>query len=153
MRSGIDRVGEGQALGVRGQVKGDVPANFAAHDDRAKAELGASHRDGVAVEDARLAVLDLKTMTERLIAAETRWIDDQVEWLDSGHVLYAVPGRTKSISDVWVAPIDGSAPAMDAPVSANTRVVYLNFTGVTTLAKGPSDAHTNRWLSLRMVQV
>jgi hypothetical protein len=59
----------------------------------------------------RLAVLDLATMTERLISAETRWIDDQVEWLDSGHVLYAVAGGTASISDVWIAPIDGSAPA------------------------------------------
>jgi hypothetical protein len=59
----------------------------------------------------RLAVLDVKTMTERLISAETRSIDDQVEWLDSGHVLYAVIGGTTAISDVWVAPIDGSAPA------------------------------------------
>jgi hypothetical protein len=59
----------------------------------------------------RLAVLDLNTMTERMISSETRWIDDQVEWLDSRHVLYAVPGETTSIPDVWVAPIEGNAPA------------------------------------------
>jgi len=59
----------------------------------------------------RLAVLDVATMAERVLSAETRWVDDQVEWLDSAHVLYAVPRRTTSILDVWVAPVDGSAPA------------------------------------------
>ena len=68
-------------------------------------------RVGSRSDEWRLAVLDLETMTERLIAAETRRIDDQVEWLDSAHVLYAVQGGTASITDVWVAPIDGSAPA------------------------------------------
>jgi hypothetical protein len=68
-------------------------------------------RVGPRADEWRLAVLDLKTMTDRLIAAETRRIDDQVEWLDSTHVLYAVPGGTASSVDVWVAPIDGSAPA------------------------------------------
>jgi hypothetical protein len=59
----------------------------------------------------RLAVLDVDGLKERLISAETRWINDQVEWLDSGHVLYAVPDTTTLIPDVWIAPIDGSAPA------------------------------------------
>jgi len=68
-------------------------------------------RVGPRADAWRLAVLELKTMTERLIAAETRSVDDQVEWLDAGHVLYSVPGGTASISDVWVAPIDGSGPA------------------------------------------
>jgi len=68
-------------------------------------------RVGPRADAWRLAVLELKTMTERLIAAETRAVDDQVEWLDAGHVLYSVPGGTTSISDVWVAPIDGSGPA------------------------------------------
>jgi hypothetical protein len=68
-------------------------------------------RVGSRSDEWRLAVLDLETMAERLIAAETRRIDDQVEWLDSGHVLYAVPGGTPSITDVWVASIDGSTPA------------------------------------------
>ena len=68
-------------------------------------------RIGSRSDEWRLAVLDLETMTERLIAAETRRIDDQVEWLDSAHVLYAVPGGPTSTSDVWVAPIDGRAPA------------------------------------------
>lgn len=59
----------------------------------------------------RLAILELQTMTERLVAAETRYIDDQVEWLDPGTILYAVPRRTTRISDVWTAPVEGAGPA------------------------------------------
>ncbi len=57
-------------------------------------------------------MLDLATFTERPIAAETRSIDDQIEWLDDGHVLYAVRRAPPSTSlDVWVAPVDNKAPA------------------------------------------
>jgi hypothetical protein len=49
----------------------------------------------------RLHVLDLATMTETALA-ETRNIDDQVEWLDNETVLY---GDGQSI---WSAPSDGS---------------------------------------------
>jgi len=68
-------------------------------------------RVGRGSDEWRLTVLDLTTMTERTIDAEARHVDDQIEWLDSARVLYAVPGGTTSIADVWVAPIDGSAPA------------------------------------------
>jgi hypothetical protein len=55
-------------------------------------------------------VLDLQTMAERPLA-ETRSIDDQLEWLDDGHVLYAAPMAAQGPErDVWVMPIDGSAP-------------------------------------------
>ena len=65
----------------------------------------------ISEDDAwRLHVLDLETNVERMIGAETRYIDDQVEWLDSQHLLYAVPRRTTAVSDVWVAPVDGAAP-------------------------------------------
>ena len=60
----------------------------------------------------RLYVLDLATLTDRPIAAETRSVDDQIEWLDDNHVLYGVPRSSQSaMRDVWVAPLDGSAPA------------------------------------------
>lgn len=59
----------------------------------------------------RLAVLDVATMTEHLVAGETRSIDDQVEWLDDAHLLYGVPRRTTSVADVWVAQVDGDSPA------------------------------------------
>jgi hypothetical protein len=71
----------------------------------------------------RLAVLDLPTMTERLIAGESRWIDDQVEWLDNRRVLYAVPRRTTATSDVWVASVDDDAPAQMFLREAESPVV------------------------------
>jgi Tol biopolymer transport system component len=49
----------------------------------------------------RLAVLDLATMTETLLA-ETASIDDQAAWLDDETVMYAKG------SDVWTTPADGS---------------------------------------------
>jgi Tol biopolymer transport system component len=48
----------------------------------------------------RLHVLDLKT-GRRTPLAETRSVDDQVEWLDDGRILYGYQG------DVWVVPADG----------------------------------------------
>jgi hypothetical protein len=59
----------------------------------------------------RLAVMDLATMAKRQVAAETRYVYDQVEWLDATHILYAIPRRTTRISDVWVAPVDSEEPA------------------------------------------
>jgi len=73
----------------------------------------------------RLAVLDLTTGTETLLA-DTRSVDDQVEWLDEDRVLYAVPreGGTNGTSDVWVQPGDGTgAPAVLIPGAASPAVV------------------------------
>jgi hypothetical protein len=56
----------------------------------------------------RVVVLDLATGQETLVA-ETRSVDDQSEWLDDGHVVYALPSETRPAStDLWVAPADGS---------------------------------------------
>ena len=46
-------------------------------------------------------MLDLETMRETPLA-ESRSVDDQVEWLDDERVLYGVDG------DVWTATADGS---------------------------------------------
>jgi hypothetical protein len=54
----------------------------------------------------RLHALDLATFTERPLAAATTYVDDQVEWLDAGHVLYGMPHMASG--DVFAAPIDGS---------------------------------------------
>jgi hypothetical protein len=60
----------------------------------------------------RFHVLDLATLTDRPIAGETRSIDDQIEWLDDDHLLYGARRSIHSSSlDVWVAPLDNSAPA------------------------------------------
>lgn len=57
-----------------------------------------------------LHVLDLQTGVETPLA-ERRSIDDQLEWLDAGHVLYAVPESPDDATpatDVWVAAADGT---------------------------------------------
>jgi hypothetical protein len=73
--------------------------------------LAYKKRVGPSPDAWRLHVLDLETNAEQMLTSETRYINDQVEWLDPTHVLYGIPRRTTSIVDVWVAPIDGSAPA------------------------------------------
>jgi hypothetical protein len=68
-------------------------------------------RVATAADAWRLHVMDVATMTARQLASETRFVDDQVEWLDNGHLLYAIQRPSSAISDVWVASADGSAPA------------------------------------------
>ena len=69
--------------------------------------LAYKKRVGPSPDSWRLHVLELATNVERIIDGETRYIDDQVEWLDRQHVLYAIPRRTTAIADVWVVPVDG----------------------------------------------
>jgi hypothetical protein len=78
---------------------------------------------GTPLEPWRFYVLDLATLTERAIAAETRSIDDQIEWLDDDRVLYAVRRVQSSSVDVWVAPIDNSAPARVFMPEAESPIV------------------------------
>ena len=71
----------------------------------------------------RFHVLDLATMTERPLA-ETRSIDDQIEWLDDGHVLYGTPRSFQSpIVDVYVASIEGNEPARVFLPAAESPIV------------------------------
>ena len=71
-------------------------------------------RLGAAPGRWRLASYDLATRTETMLA-ETRSVDDQVEWLDDATVVYGLP-RTAAqagVSDVWSEPIDGAtAPTL-----------------------------------------
>jgi len=56
----------------------------------------------------RLHLLDLATLEETPLA-ETRNVDDQVEWLDDRWVAYGVPRDPPSaVTDTWVVPVDGS---------------------------------------------
>jgi len=58
----------------------------------------------------RLAVYNLATGKETELA-ETRSVDDQVEWLDNDHILYGMPRTGQNgaaTDDVWVVPADGS---------------------------------------------
>jgi hypothetical protein len=73
----------------------------------------------------RFALFDLSSGRESLLDAETRSVDDQIEWLDSTHVLYGVPRPDSAVTDVWVAPIDGSAPArVFIPAAESPAVVH-----------------------------
>jgi hypothetical protein len=72
----------------------------------------------------RLYVLDLASMTEHPITAETRSVDDQLEWLDDSHVLYGMPRSSQSaIRDVWVSPIKGTDPARVFLSEADSPIV------------------------------
>lgn len=63
-----------------------------------------------------LHVLDTQTWNEAPLTAETRHVDDQVEWLDDTHVLYAVvdPGKTPEAAlNLWLTSItDGGPPRL-----------------------------------------
>jgi len=85
--------------------------------------LAYKKRVGPSPDSWRLHLLDLQTNAERIVAAETRYIDDQVEWLDDRHLLYAIPRRTTTMADVWVAAIDGAEPARIFLPQAESPVV------------------------------
>lgn len=73
----------------------------------------------------RLAVYDLATGTETLLA-ETRSVDDQVEWLDDGTVVYGLPRNEPgtATSDIWSVPADGrGSPRVLVPDAWSPAVV------------------------------
>ena len=62
----------------------------------------------------RIATLDLASDKERVLAGETRSIDDQVEWLDATHVVYAVSepdARGVLTANLWCLDVDSEEPA------------------------------------------
>lgn len=65
-------------------------------------------RGGTGLVEWRLHVLDLRTF-DAVPLAETRNVDDQVEWLDDDRIIYAVSNPDRpSARDTWVVPADGS---------------------------------------------
>jgi hypothetical protein len=69
-----------------------------------------------------LEVLDLATMKVTPLNAEPRSVDDQVEWLDDGHVMYHLSSARGA--DVWVLGVDGqSPPRMLIPMAYSPAVV------------------------------
>ena len=57
----------------------------------------------------QIAVLTLDTLRDRLIATETRSVDDQVEWIDDDRVAYHLTGGSTA-ADLWAVRVDGSHP-------------------------------------------
>ena len=75
--------------------------------------------------DWRIAVLDLATGKETELA-ETRSVDDQVEWLDDDRVVYGLPGEGTEAAqtNVWVVAADGTgAPTLLIPNAWSPAVV------------------------------
>lgn len=76
----------------------------------------------------RLALLDLATHAVRNLERDQRHVDDQVEWLDDAHLLYAVKreGSSKSTdTDVWsLATDDLTAPALFLHDASSPAVVH-----------------------------
>lgn len=66
-------------------------------------------RNGQPAGHWRLARYDLASGTETLLA-ETRNVDDQVDWLDGSHVIYGIPrtGAQAAVDDIYSVPSDGS---------------------------------------------
>lgn len=57
-----------------------------------------------------IAVLDLATGRETVLAGESRSVDDQVEWLDADTLLYGMPRSGQAgVSDVWAIKTDAAA--------------------------------------------
>ena len=59
----------------------------------------------------RAAVLDLATLRSHVLA-DTRNVDDQIEWYDNDHVSYGLPqGASSPVTDVWKVPAAGGGHA------------------------------------------
>jgi hypothetical protein len=73
----------------------------------------------------RLVSYDIATGTVTPLA-ETRSVDDQVEWLNDTTVMYGIPrtGSQAAIDDVWAVPADGSGkPTLFIPDAWSPAVV------------------------------
>lgn len=72
----------------------------------------------------RLAVLDLETLQERLLA-EPHDVDDQAEWLDNRQILYYLPDRVSAaVTNTWVVQADGQGiPRLFMPQAYSLTVV------------------------------
>jgi hypothetical protein len=84
----------------------------------------------------QIRVLDLETLSETELA-EGRNVDDQVEWLDDGNLLYTLPGdaRTGGKRNIWVVPANGTGSARVFLKDAESPAIVRP--GYTTAVSGP----------------
>ncbi|WP_312182151.1 hypothetical protein [Arthrobacter sp.] len=67
---------------------------------------------GTAMPHWRVAVLELDSLDETVLA-ESRSVDDQIEWLNEGTVLYGLPRDGSSgDSDIWSLDVAGGEPEL-----------------------------------------
>ena len=87
--------------------------------------------DDTSLASWRIHVLDLATMETAQLPLPM-YVDDQVEWIDSSHVAFALPHF--GTADVWVAPIDGSEKARilvhdaESPIAVRAPAAALSAT-------------------------
>ena len=86
--------------------------------------IGYKKRVGGDMAPWRFYILDVASMTEHPLA-DARSLDDQLEWLDNEHVLYAAARSSQSaVRDVWVAAADGKdQPRVFLPEAESPIVV------------------------------
>jgi WD40-like Beta Propeller Repeat len=73
----------------------------------------------------RLHVLDLQSGADQALA-ETRSVDDQVEWRNDDEVLYSLPKQSSGTAETetWSVPADGSGkPTVLVPLASSPSVV------------------------------
>lgn len=75
----------------------------------------------------RLHVLELATGTETALSAETRNVDDQVEWLSDREIVYAMPKdgvASSAETNLWALGADGAgAPRLLLPLGFSPAVI------------------------------
>lgn len=69
-----------------------------------------------------VAVLDLASGS-RTRLAESRSVDDQVQWIDDQRVMYAMPGDEPAVMDMWAVQADGSGSPSQFLSSAHSAFV------------------------------
>jgi hypothetical protein len=78
----------------------------------------------------RLSVLDLASEKDWELA-ETRSVDDQVEWLDDRTVMYGLPAAPSgtAVTNVWTLPADGSGTPLLLLQGAASPTVVVRESG------------------------
>jgi dipeptidyl aminopeptidase/acylaminoacyl peptidase len=104
-------------------VRSDVECPSLSPDGR---QLAYKKRGDLPPGQWRLAAMDLATGREVMLA-ETRSVDDQVEWLDDTRVIYGIPrgGDEGAMTDTYSVPADGSgAPELLVEQAWSAAVVH-----------------------------
>lgn len=73
----------------------------------------------------QLVVVDIETGKRRILA-ETRHVNDQVEWLDNDTILYAIEREdseaVQPTFDIWSLDLDGTGPELYLPFASSPAV-------------------------------
>jgi hypothetical protein len=102
----------------------DVECPSLSPDER---RIAFKRRENQQLSSWRLHVLDLSTLQTSRIEAAANYVDDQVEWLDNDHVLFALPHM--GTADIWVAPIAGAGRAQVFVHDAESPIVVRSRDG------------------------